>query len=104
ASRVVHLVGRTTAVSTPKSRARLPSYFFEARRRYFLKNHGPLYAAMTDFALITGLVLCRLRLFISGRKDTGRAHLIRDYVSHSVFFSGFKLNDVQNPALASKNH
>ena len=46
ASRVVHLVGRSTGL-TVKQPKRQPAYAFQARRRYFLKNNGPLEAALS---------------------------------------------------------
>ena len=82
---------------------RLPPYVLEARRRYFLKNHSPFYAAMTDACMILGLSLWRLRVLLTGKEDTTAPHLLGDSIRHSVFFKGFKLTDVENPALASPN-
>ena len=64
-SRVVHLEGQSTDVGT-KILKRRPPYLFEARRRYFLKNHGPVYAAMADAGRIVGLTLRRLRTVLTG--------------------------------------
>jgi N-acetylglucosaminyl-diphospho-decaprenol L-rhamnosyltransferase len=44
-SKVIHLEGSSTGVAQ-KNLKRLPGYWFEARRRFFLKNHGALYAAL----------------------------------------------------------
>ncbi len=101
ASRVVHLGGRATGVrlSGPK---RLPPYLFEARRRYFLKNHGVFYAAMADTAMIIGLGLWKLRVILTGKADTNPPHLLSDTIRHSVFLKGFEVKQVQNPALMSK--
>ncbi|MDN3275937.1 glycosyltransferase family 2 protein [Frankia sp. RB7] len=99
-SRVVHLVGQSTGV-TVKVPKRQPSYSFEARRRYFLKNHGPLYAAMADAGLILGMSLWKLRVALTGRSDNMAPYLLSDSIRHSVFFTGFKLKKVPNPALAS---
>jgi len=97
-SRVVHLVGQSTGVTTrPK---RLPPYLFEARRRYFLKNHGPIYAAMADAGCIIGLALWRLRVMVTGKEDFTAPCLLRDSIRHSVFNTGFKIRDVKNPALS----
>lgn len=98
-SRVVHLVGQSTGVNDRPRR--LPPYLFEARRRYFLKNHSPLYAAMVDSSMIVGLSLWRLRVLLTGRQDNSAPHLLGDSIRHSVFVKGFKMQDVQNPALAS---
>ena len=96
-SRVMHLGGQTTAVN--KTRKRRPPYVFEARRRYFLKNYSPIYAAMADAAVIIGLALFRVRVMLTGKEDSTAPFLLRDIIRHSVFATGFKLNDVQNPAL-----
>ena len=41
-SHVVHLVGAVSQISdSRKHRQRRPAYWFESRRRYFVKNHGP---------------------------------------------------------------
>lgn len=98
ASRVVHLVGQSTGLSQkPK---RIPQYVFDARRRYFIKNHSPLYAALVDLGMIAGLSLWRLRVSLTGKEDIAPPHLLGDTIRNSVFFKGFKLTDVQNPALA----
>ncbi len=96
-SRVVHLVGQTTGVnSTPRP---LPSYLLEARRRYFLKNRGPAYAALADAGAILGQALWRLRVRLTGERDASPPHMLQDLIRHSVFVKGFALTDVENPAL-----
>ena len=73
-SRVVHLVGQSTGINRkPK---RLPTYLLEARRRYFLKNHSPIYAAMVDACMIMGLSLWRLRVLLTGKEDDTAPHLL----------------------------
>jgi N-acetylglucosaminyl-diphospho-decaprenol L-rhamnosyltransferase len=99
ASRVVHLVSQTTGLWIKKPNRR-PSYSFEARRRYFLKNHGPLYAALADAGLILGLALWRLRVLL-GKPDSTPPYLLPDSIKHSVFVTGFRVRQVQNPALAA---
>ncbi|MDR3466927.1 MAG: glycosyltransferase family 2 protein [Xanthobacteraceae bacterium] len=99
-SRVVHLVGQSTGVTaTPK---RMPAYVLEARRRYFLKNHDPIYAALVDAGLITGLALARLRAALTGRPDTTPPHLLADSIRHSVFLKGFQLNVVSPPSASGR--
>ena len=99
ASRVVHLVGQTTGISRKSSR-RQPQYLFEARRRYFLKNYGPFFAAMADAGMIIGLAAWKVRVLVTGKEDPTPPHIFRDSIRHSVFLTGFKLRNVQNPALA----
>jgi GT2 family glycosyltransferase len=97
ASRVVHLVGQSTGVTNrPK---RFPPYLFEARRRYFLKNHTRRYAAMVDACMILGLSLSRLRVLLTGKEDNSAPHMLGDSIRNSVFLKGFLLADVRNPAL-----
>jgi GT2 family glycosyltransferase len=96
-SRVVHLVGQTTGVNnTPR---RLPPYLFEARRRHFLKNYGAAYAALADAGRIFGASLWRLRVLLTGKKDTTPPNNLSDSIRHSVFLTGFKVTAVKNPAL-----
>ena len=97
-SRVTHFVGQSTGL-TVKNPKRHPSYFFEARRRYFLKNRGPFYASLADAALIFGLTLWRVRVML-GKPDSNAPCLLRDTIRHSVFLTGFRVTDVENPALA----
>jgi len=97
-SRVVHLVGQSTGVT--KKPKRFPPYLFEARRRYFLKNHSAAYAALADAGMIIGLSLWRLRVWLTGKEDSTAPHLLGDSIRHSVFLKGFSLNEVANPALS----
>lgn len=97
ASRVVHLVGQSTGVAHTRPR-RQPSYVFEARRRYLLKNHDPFYAALTDIGRISGLALWQVRVRL-GKPDSTPPNLLQDSIRHSVFRTGFDLRNVQNPAL-----
>ena len=100
-SRVMHLEGQSTGIAT-KVLTRRPRYLFEARRRYFLKNHGAAYAAMADAARIIGLALWRLRVILTGKTDTAPPYFLYDSIRYSVFLTGFKLRPVQNPLLAAK--
>ena len=98
ASRVIHFGGQSTGISVKMTKRR-PPYSFEARRRYFLKNYGPFKAALVDAGHILGHALWRLRVLF-GKSDTTAPYFLRDSIRHSVFLTGFKLKNVQNPALA----
>ena len=100
ASRVAHLVGQSTGL-TVKQPKRQPAYAFQARRRYFLKNCGGLMAALADAAKILGVTLWQMRALL-GKPDFTPPHYLLDCVRHSVFLTGFKLKNVENPALATK--
>ncbi|EAQ33843.1 glycosyl transferase, group 2 family protein [Nitrobacter sp. Nb-311A] len=102
ASRVVHLVSQSTGVN--RRLKRLPPYLLEARRRYFLKNHGPLYAALVDICRIAGLSLWRLRILLTRKEDTTPPKHLSDSIRHSVFFKGFRVTDVDNPLLSARSN
>jgi N-acetylglucosaminyl-diphospho-decaprenol L-rhamnosyltransferase len=97
-SRVTHLGGATTGIKRGQSESRQPSYWFEARRRYFLKNYGPLYVALVDAAYLSGLALWRLRRYLQRKPDTDPPYLLTDSIRHSIFLTGPKLKPVVNPA------
>jgi GT2 family glycosyltransferase len=97
-SRVIHLEGASTQI-VQRVVKRRPEYWFQARRRFFLKNHGPLGAALADGAFLVGHALWRLRRWIQGTPDSDPPHLLWDAFRHSVFVTGFALRDVENPAL-----
>jgi len=91
-SRIVHLVGYSSGVTVRHRRpGRKPKYWFDSRRRYFVKNHGAFYAAAADAAAIAGATLGALRNILSGREKTHPPCFIRDLVRNSVFLTGTRL-------------
>ena len=84
----------------PSDFAKVPSYIFifDARRRYFLKNCGPLYTAVVDACAIVGLSLGGVKDFLTGKQNNIPPHLLIDSISHSVFAKGFRVPTVKNPA------
>jgi N-acetylglucosaminyl-diphospho-decaprenol L-rhamnosyltransferase len=84
-SRVVHLVGQSSGVTNTKiPPKRLPQYWFDSRRRYFLKNHGWLYAALTDLVWLLSFGLWRCRRFLQHKPDNDPPHLFKDFFGNSV--------------------
>lgn len=62
ASRVMHVAGQSTGVTGQQAtRQRRPDYWFESRRRYWIKHHGWLYAALTDLVWMTCFSIWQLR-------------------------------------------
>jgi GT2 family glycosyltransferase len=98
-SRIIHLEGATTGVASGRIERRRPSYWFEARRRYYLKNYGAWYTALVDASFILGLAAWRLRRRIQRKPDTDPPHMLIDSVRHSVFCAGPWVPVVENPAL-----
>ncbi len=95
---IIHLEGASTGV-TRRVVKRAPAYVLQARRRFFLKSHGALYTALCDAAFISGFAIWRLRRRIQRKPDTDSPHLLADSIRHSVFLTGFKVTEVENPAL-----
>jgi N-acetylglucosaminyl-diphospho-decaprenol L-rhamnosyltransferase len=89
-SRVMHVAGQSTGVTDrtgpPKRR---PRYLFESRRRYFVKNHGFLYAALADAAWLSGLASFRARSIIQRKPSEDPPKLWRDSLANSVFLRPF---------------
>ncbi len=88
-SRIVHIEGQSSGIEEGKH-ARRPAYWFEARRRYFLKNHGPAYAVMADAAFIIGRAMGNVARRMAGKPDAEPRAFLMDSIRHSVFVSGFK--------------
>ena len=100
-SKVTHLEGASTGIngSAGQRGQRRPAYWFEARRRFFLKNYGCLRTALADFVFLCGLASWRLRRRLQHKVDRDPRQLLADSFRHSVFSSGFRLRDVKNPLL-----
>jgi GT2 family glycosyltransferase len=92
-SRVIHHMGASTGVTDEKKPPRrIPTYWFDSRRRYFLKNHGAVHALLADTAFLGGRAVRKLRLLLAP-KDTrpDPPHMVRDYLQNSVLARGVKL-------------
>jgi GT2 family glycosyltransferase len=98
-SRVIHYAGQSTKVTDRHSNLRLPTYWHQARRRYYLKHHGAFYTSLADAAFILGFAAWRIRRRIQRKPDTDPPHMLADSIRQSVFFTGFQLRAVENPAL-----
>lgn len=90
-SRIVHLVGYSSGVTVRHKRpGRKPRYWFESRRRFYLKNHGAWYAGAADVAAVAGLTLATLRRMVTLRKNNDPPKLLWDFIRNSVFFKGIR--------------
>ena len=85
-SRVVHLVGQSSGVTSRNTALpRRPAYWFESRRRYFVRNYGRIYAMLADGAWVVGHALWRVRRFLQRKPDTDPPHLLGDFLRQSLF-------------------
>lgn len=99
-SRVVHLAGASTGIASHiKNPHRRPSYWYQARHRYFLKNYGAFYTALVQLAFIVGHAIWRVRRRIQGKPDSDAPYTLTDSIRYSVFCAGYKVMMVENPAL-----
>lgn len=82
-SRVIHLVGQSTNVTKrDAAKRRRPAYWFQSRRRYFVKHHGRGYALLADLAWLAGQAGFYFRQLVSARQQSEK-RLITDFVRHT---------------------
>lgn len=85
ASRVLHREGSATGIA--ETARRRPRYWFESRRRYFVKHHGVAGLIAADVLWAAGRLLFALRR-LAGRRDDARRDPLR-------FASDLLLGDLQ---------
>lgn len=104
-SRVMHIMGQSTKVTNLKpSLERLPGYWFDSRRRYFLLSFGLAKAMTIDIVAILAHSLGALKRTVLGRTRTGIPHYIRDLVRSSVLLPRNRNIPVARCAIPRKNH
>ena len=84
-SRVMHIGGQSTTF-TSASRARLPPYWFESRRRYFVVTFGIAHAVAIDLVAVSAHALGSVKRLIQWRRHTAVPYFIRDLIRHSVLW------------------
>lgn len=89
---VVHLVGQSTGISdTRKQPPRYPEYWFDSRRRFYVKNYGKLHALAADAAFLLGFTTFRIRRVVQRKPDKDPPRFWWDFLRNSTFVRGFKL-------------
>ena len=84
-SRVMHIAGQSTQVTNPiLGRKRLPSYWYESRRRYFVAAFGLRHAMAIDAVALLAHAIGWLKLIMMGQQHRVTPHFIRDLARHSV--------------------
>lgn len=87
-SRIMHIVGQSTKVTERGvPRKRLPPYWFESRRRYYVASYGVYYAAAVDVTALLALTVGSLKRIIQRRNDRRLPHFIRDLAYFSILRS-----------------
>ena len=86
-SRVMHIMGQSTTVTDPTfGPKRMPSYWFESRRRYFAMTYGIGHAMAIDIVASVACSIGLVKRTALGRARTLTPHFIRDLIRHSVLW------------------
>lgn len=86
-SRVMHIMGQSTKVTAPETPSkRLPSYWFESRRRYFIATYGTARAMVVDVVAVIAHAIGNLKRIAQRRRGRGVPYFLRDLAHHSVLW------------------
>jgi GT2 family glycosyltransferase len=86
-STVTHLVGQSTGVSGHHAGLkRRPQYWFDSRRRYWVKNHGRLYSSVTDVVWALAFCTWKLRNLVQRKPADYPPHFLFDVLRNSALF------------------
>lgn len=80
-SKVAHIGSVSTGM---KAWDRIPEYWLDSRRHYFIKNHGKAYFWFATFLKVTGLCLWKLRCMLAGKKGSEPKQFARDLIKHAL--------------------
>jgi N-acetylglucosaminyl-diphospho-decaprenol L-rhamnosyltransferase len=95
-SKVYHAVGAATGISDHRKKApRRPQYWFDSRRRFFLKNYGVIKLILCDLVFILAYSTWLLRSKLTKNTDLAKEppHYMRDFIKNSFLFRGFSLQN-----------
>jgi N-acetylglucosaminyl-diphospho-decaprenol L-rhamnosyltransferase len=80
-STVLHIGSASTGM---KHWERIPSYWLDSRRHYFIKNHGFVYFIFATVLRIIGGSLHRIRYRVQRKHSNEPKHFVRDLVKHTL--------------------
>ncbi|OUR61408.1 hypothetical protein A9Q74_09595 [Colwellia sp. 39_35_sub15_T18] len=95
-SKVYHAVGAATGISDHRRKApRRPQYWFDSRRRFFLKNYGVIKLICCDLAFMIGYATWLLRSKLTNNVDLVKEppSFLKDFIKNSFLFRGFSLKN-----------
>lgn len=88
-SRIVHFVGQSSGVQQRDTAPRrLPVYWYEARRRYFILNHGRVGAVVADLAALGGQMVWRIKALLQHRPGGDPPFFFGDLWRHGALRNG----------------
>lgn len=83
-SRVMHIAGQSSGITAEGADTRkLPAYWFDSRRRYFIKNHGVRYAVLMDALANAANVANVFHNTLRGRQKRLRNDYVKDFLRGS---------------------
>lgn len=86
----VHLQAQSTGITNKRAeQRRYPPYWFESRRRFFIKNHGKARAALADLAFIGGHSAHHIKRIIQMKPNHDPPYFWWDFVRNSTLVKGF---------------
>ena len=89
---VTHLQAQATGITDDRSDKRqYPDYWFDSRRRFFVKNRGKGQAVLADLAFLIGYTTFRIRSVIQRKENEEPPHFWRDFLRNSTFVKGFEV-------------
>lgn len=87
---VVHLQAQATGITDNRQeKRRFPAYWFESRRRFFLKNRGKAHALLADLAFLGGYTTFRARSVVQRKPNEEPPSFWLDFVRNSTLLKGF---------------
>ena len=93
-SRVIHFVGASTGISDSRQKPkRRPQYWFDSRRRFYIKNYGPAGLIGADLSHIIGYCFWCVKtvLFRPSSFQRRIPFYLRDFLSNSFVSRGYRL-------------
>lgn len=102
-STIVHIAGQSTGVTARVNRpARVPDYWFDSRRRFFVKNYGRLYAIGADLAWMGSHILGRFRKWLQRAPSAFPPGLLGDYWRHSALWGRNRAESTRRTSSADR--
>lgn len=98
-SRVAHIGSASTGMKTWN---RIPGFWLDSRLRYFVKNHGAIYAAAATVSLVAGGLLWRARLLVQNKTPGDPPGFLRDLVVHDLRALARSLFQGKKPLMQSR--
>ena len=80
-SHVMHIGSVSTGMKTWK---RMPTFWFDSRLRYFVKNHGAGYAIAATLAYTAGAMISKLRSLFARHHSGPADRFLSDLLRHAV--------------------